>query len=170
MIIYLELLDTQEEKDLFESLYNHYKEYMYHIAYRILQNNHDAEDAVHQSFLSIIKHLDKLLDIKCRKTQSYLAIVVENKSLDIIRQREHYSTSNYDDNFVGITVEPICDSPLANAITKLPARYRNVILLKYDNGFSTKEISQMFNMQPEATQRLIHRAKARLKIILEEEE
>ena len=169
MIIYLELLDTQEEKDIFEALYNRYKDYMYHIAYQILQNDHDAEDAVHQSFLSIIKHLNKMSDIRCRKTRSYLVVVVENKSIDIIRDRMKYSLNDCEDKLFGVEIDLPGDSGLADALSMLPARYREVLLLKYDNGYSTKEIARMFNIHQESAQRLIHRAKEKLGEILNEE-
>ena len=35
-----------EEKRKFEQLFTSYQQTMYHIAYRILKNQHDAEDAV----------------------------------------------------------------------------------------------------------------------------
>ena len=47
MIIYLQMLETPEEKSKFEQLYLEYKGLMFHVAYEILHNEQDAEDAVH---------------------------------------------------------------------------------------------------------------------------
>lgn len=46
MLIYLSMIESEADKSLFEQLYIRYKGLMYHIAYRILQNREDAEDAI----------------------------------------------------------------------------------------------------------------------------
>ena len=53
LAIYLSMLETNEEKNQFEQLYIKYKQDMYAVAYGVLKNKEDAEDAVHQSFLKI---------------------------------------------------------------------------------------------------------------------
>ena len=40
MIIYLQMLETPEEKSKFEQLYLEYKGLMFHVAYDILHNEH----------------------------------------------------------------------------------------------------------------------------------
>lgn len=62
--VYLNLLDTQEDKEKFEQLYALYKDKMYKVAYQILHNRHDAEDAVHDSVIAIIDNLEKIKKIK----------------------------------------------------------------------------------------------------------
>lgn len=46
MLIYLQMLETPEEKSLFEQIYLEYCGLMFHVAYEILHNEQDAEDAV----------------------------------------------------------------------------------------------------------------------------
>lgn len=67
MLIYLSMIESEADKSLFEQLYIRYKGLMYHIAYRILQNREDAEDAVHQAFVSIAKNIKKLQRSTVRK-------------------------------------------------------------------------------------------------------
>ena len=50
MLIYLQMIDTPEERSKFEQIYLEYKGLMFHVAYDILHNEQDAEDAVHQGF------------------------------------------------------------------------------------------------------------------------
>ena len=54
MIIYLQMIESDEDKSKFEQLYIMYKGLMFHVAMKILKNEFDAEDAVHQAFLSLI--------------------------------------------------------------------------------------------------------------------
>lgn len=56
MIIYLQMIESDEDKSKFEQLYIMYKGLMFHVAMKILKNEFDAEDAVHQAFLSLIEN------------------------------------------------------------------------------------------------------------------
>lgn len=55
LVYYLQMLDTPEEKIRFEQIYLKYRGLMYHVANGILHDRQDAEDAVHNAFLRIIK-------------------------------------------------------------------------------------------------------------------
>lgn len=80
MIIYLQMIESDEDKSKFEQLYIMYKGLMFHVAMKILKNEFDAEDAVHQAFLSLIENLKKISDVKCPKTRAYIVIITERKS------------------------------------------------------------------------------------------
>ena len=54
-LVYLQLIDSPEEQSRFEELYTTYRKLMFHVAKGILGNDQDAEDAVHDAFLSIAK-------------------------------------------------------------------------------------------------------------------
>lgn len=58
------MLETPEEKSLFEQIYLEYRGLMFHVAYEILHNEQDAEDAVHQAFVKIAENIKKLM-IRC---------------------------------------------------------------------------------------------------------
>ena len=78
MLIYLSLIDSLEDKRKFERLYIAYKQTMYYVANRILKDSYAAEDAVHQAFLRIINHLEKIDESDCRKTKAFLVVVTEH--------------------------------------------------------------------------------------------
>lgn len=75
LAIYLSMLETNEEKNQFEQLYIKYKQDMYAVAYGILKNKEDAEDAVHQSFLKIADYNVPLVKTQMKK------IIVTAKTL-----------------------------------------------------------------------------------------
>ena len=56
-MLYLQMLPSPSEKDKFEQIYTLYRGLMIYIAQRILPGEADAEDAVHQAFVSIIENL-----------------------------------------------------------------------------------------------------------------
>ena len=91
MILYLQMIETDDDRVKFEKIYHLYRGLMFYVANRILQNEQDAEDAVHQAFLAIIIHLKKISEIDCPKTKSFVVIITENKAIDMIRERKHLS-------------------------------------------------------------------------------
>ena len=60
----------------------------YAVAYRILNNASDAEDAVHDAFIKIAENMKKISDPVCPKTQSYVVTIVENKAIDLYRRKQ----------------------------------------------------------------------------------
>ena len=57
MFIYLMMLDTEEEKSKFEKIYFKYRQLMFQVANGILKDECLSEDAVHESFIKIMKLL-----------------------------------------------------------------------------------------------------------------
>ena len=163
MLIYLQMIESEEDKSKFEAIYNKYRYLMFSVANRVLNNQYDAEDAVHQAFLSIIDNLNKVREVDCPETRSYVVIITENKAIDIIRSRKHLSGEELNDTLFGIDIPLPGDNGLADAMAKLPARYREVLLLRFDNGYSTREIAKMMDMTEGSMQKLIWRAKDALR-------
>ena len=60
MLIYLQMIETEAEQSKFELIYHEYFPLMFHIAYQILHHQQDAEDAVHQAFVSIAENITKI--------------------------------------------------------------------------------------------------------------
>ena len=73
---YLSVLNTEEEKNQFADLYLKYRDGMQKIAYSILHNNEDAEDAVHTAFLSIANNFEKISSLSSQKIKSYFVIMM----------------------------------------------------------------------------------------------
>jgi len=51
---------------------------------------------------------------------------------------------------------------LTRCILKLPARYREIILLRYEQGFDNGEIAKMMDISEPAVRKLLQRARDRL--------
>ena len=160
-MLYLEMIESPADKIKFEQLYLKYRDYMLHIAKKYLNNAQDAEDAVHNAFLSIAKNISKLGDIDSPETHGYIVITIERKAIDIIRDHNKHEIC---------FVESIpCENRLQWCILQLPPRYREVILLKYSHGYRIQEIAEILNISFAAASKLNQRAKAKLKELYEKE-
>lgn len=170
MLLFLALIDSDDEKELFGRVYNLYKGLMYLQAFQILRNAEDAEDAVQEAFFSLTKNISKISDPECPKTKSFMVIIVRRKALNILKKRHPDAEFIDEINCESETKdEHDLDSLLERCIYKLPDKYRNVLLLKYHFGYSLKEISEMMNISLSNAQKIDQRAKAKLKEIARDE-
>ena len=87
MLVYLAMIDSPQDKDKFQKLYDLYEGLLYHIAWNILHNRQDVEDAVQQTFLKILTHLEKIVQVDCPQTRSYVSIVCRYACLDLVNKR-----------------------------------------------------------------------------------
>ena len=168
MLVYLAVIDEPAQKTKFETVYHQYRGLMYYVAYRILNNASDAEDAVHDAFIKIAENMKKISDPVCPKTQSYVVTIVENKAIDLYRRKQRRGALPLEET-EELSVSPQEPMGLAECILKLPPSYRQVILLKYHQGLSCKEIAALLGMSLPAAQKLDQRAKEKLRQIAEKE-
>lgn len=168
-MIYMQMIDAPEERSKFEQLYLTYRGMMFHAANSILHSEQDAEDAVHQAFLKVAEHIEKI-DAPCPKTKGYLVTIAENKAIDLYRRRRRHPEFELGDELSGIPVVYEGDNALAACILKLPARYREMIVLRYVYGYSVKETASVFGVSVATASRLNQRAKTRLKELYEKED
>ena len=88
-MIYLLLIDTEEEKRKFALVYEKYRHYMFHIALKILNDlGINLLNAVHEAFIKLTKNMDKIGDVETLKTERYLYTIVKNTAIDIYRQKK----------------------------------------------------------------------------------
>ena len=90
MIIYLEMINAPEERHKFEVLYRAYRRMMFYIANRILNNEQDAEDAVHSAFVYIAENIQKIDEPMCPKTRGYIVTIVEGRAIDMYRRKQRH--------------------------------------------------------------------------------
>ena len=174
MFLYLSLIETEEDKIKFEAIFNNYKKIMYYVANSILKDEHYSHDAVQNSFLKIIKHIDKIEDVKCNKTKGFIVTIVRNSSIDIYRklQMEKNKVQKLENEILSFEQEVYDTDILPNkvevAILKLPELYKQVFFLKYSHGVHDDKIADMLDISPSTVRTRIKRGKEKLKIILEQ--
>lgn len=169
MLIYLTVIEAPADKLKFEQLYKKYRYLMYHVAYKILGNHEDAEDAVQKAFLSIIQHFDKIHLVESPQTRSFVVIITERKAIDLLRYRNRHGTEAFDEQKCGLVFPAPAENLLAEALAKLPVSYREALLLRYDNGFTVKQIAAILNISESGVRKLLGRAKKVLQNMLEKE-
>lgn len=173
--LYLVLLDTIEEKGKFEQLYLLYRQDMFKTAYSILKNDFEAEDAVHEAFIIVIKNLEKISEIKCPQTHAYLIIIVKNLALKIYNERKkrQYDESDYSEILDTIDVEEeimfkLEQKELESILISLPENYYNILFLEQYMGLSLKDISESLGITYENAKKRLQRAKSKIMQLVKE--
>lgn len=175
-LIVMSMADSPEDKRKIEKLYQKYHKLMYVLAYNILKHHEDAEDAVIESWEKIIRHLDKINEIECQETKSFLVIVVERTAIDYYRKNKRRSN-------VQITIDEYEDSPffatkdkalenleLYQGLQHIPKKYSEALILHYVNGFTGKEIANLLGIKEDAVMARLSRGRKRLKRELSDNE
>ncbi len=166
MLIYALTLVKSADRPKLERLYLEYRSVMFCAANEILHNEHEAEDAVQQAFMKIAENLDKVPDELSNKTKAFVVTIAENTAIDRYRKLKRHGDCELCEEACGI--EANSADELVNCILKLPARYRQFILLKYYHGYSTREIAKLLGMSSAAASKTAQRAKQRLEQLCRE--
>lgn len=154
------LMPSTEDK--LAQIYSLYHEPMLRLALRILENTPDAEDAVHDAFESIARNLDRLVEATSPKTRGYIMVVTERKAIDLLRAQRRKETAELDEDAVSLDFPDMGEHNLAWCMTKLPPRYREILLLRFVYGYSMRETAALMDIPFTTVGKLSQRAKERL--------
>ncbi len=171
MLVYLNLIDTEEEKSKFEQIYYNYRHTMFYVAKGILKDDYLSEDAVHNALINIAKNMDKINDIKSNRTKGYVTVIVRNISFNMIKQQnkivdiEEFEENMTDDlSLEDEVLSKLSVDYIVAEIINLPAIYKDVLYLSYVEDLNTQEISSLINISNEAVKKRLQRGR---KILLE---
>ena len=89
LALFLAALESDEDRRRFSALYERYHGKMERIAIGILRDQRDAEDAVQNAFLQIIRHFEKISEISCEELPFWIISIVKNEALMLLRKRRN---------------------------------------------------------------------------------
>ena len=176
--------DKETDADKIAKLYDKYSKLMRVEAYKIIKDYALAEDAVHQSFIKVMKNLNKIEHGNEAKTRNFLVIICRNTAIDIYNNRLYLNKSpdvidydeTEDDNVIDykepakVLIDKENIEKLAEIIGKLPPIYRDVILLEKLHNYTKEEIAELLGISYEAVRKRSLRARKMLVEALEKED
>lgn len=164
---YLTMVDGEEEKSLVESLYKEHRQLMYKTAFKYLHNNEEAEDAVHEAFLRVIKNISKFRTYSCNENVSYLVIIVRGIALNML-EKKNKITELPEDLPSSINVEEAADFSITyeqvkENIKKLSPALKNIATLLWVNRLSETEVAELLDIDLNSVRVSATRARAILR-------
>ncbi|MBD8069806.1 RNA polymerase sigma factor SigW [Bacillus sp. PS06] len=169
------------DQNAFAEIVELYKDKVYQISYRMVGNRHEAEDIAQEAFLRAYININSY-DIN-KKFSTWLYRIATNLSIDRLRKKKPdfyldaevagaegltmYSQVAAEGMLPEDKVESLeLQETIQEAILKLPAKYRSVIVLKYIEELSLKEISEILDLPVGTVKTRIHRGREALRLQL----
>lgn len=161
--IYLAVIETPEDEEKFERLYETYRKLLFFVANKILKDDYLAEDAVHNTFLKVLENLEKINEVDCHKTCSLLVIITRNNCINMYNRQKNHPMLPLDESMCTERNKLLTHDENAEevmkAVLKLPELYRGPLTLKYVQRFSNKEIADMLDISEANVRKRLERAK-----------
>lgn len=165
-------------QDAFAELMDLYKDKVFHIAYRMLGNSHEAQDVSQEAFLRAYTNIESYDEN--RKFSTWIFRIATNLAIDRIRKKKpdfHLEdkvggTENLDYYSQFASSEELPEDQIVKLemqqwiqeeIMHLPPKYRAAIILKYLEDMSLKEISEILNLPVATVKTRIHRGRETLR-------
>lgn len=147
-------------------------------AYRILGNAQDAEDALQEVFLKVLSRWNGRLKANAvRDWGAYLRAAASRSAVDALRRRRSWKEkpgekmdtleAPPEQNPRSLAAQREKARLLRRALGALPKREARLFALRYFEDFSYEQIAEQTGMSVSLVGVLLHRARARLREMLE---
>lgn len=160
----------------FERLFQMYRDRVYGVAYKMVNNQEDALDLTQEIFLKVYQKIDKF-NFKS-SFSTWLYRLAMNVCIDELRKRKPDTEYSIDDSLRQMSSDS--DTPeeeaisnereeiLWKAINSLKEKERMIIILRDMEGLSYNEIAETLKCSLGRVKSRIHEARNKLKSVLQE--
>ena len=152
-------------KEAFNQLIIHYQNDLYRIAKSRLYNEDDVCDAIQETILTAYQSIDKL--VKTSSFKAWLIKILIN-NCNKFYQTNKISTSLFTENDLSLSYGLESNLEFLNLMNSLSIDERTIFILYYQDGYSTKEISKILDINHNTVRSKMLRAKSKLENILKE--
>lgn len=179
LLVYMALIDDQQYFDKFEELYLQYRQKMFFVAYTVLDDAFEAEDAVHEAFLAVARNMSRLDKMDHPAVVAYLLKASRSRAINMLNKKKRQDVIFLSDT----EEEELSDREfwqrleahenyeiLVQAILDLHPIYRDVLSMYFLNESTMREIAQALGRkEPTIKQQIIRGKRLLLRNIQREE-
>ena len=156
------------ETEAFGRLYESYYATMVWLAYAILLDRNLAEDAAQQAF---VKACEKLGDLKnVNRFGPWLRRICRNEAYQLMRNRQRTQVTLTPQYEPTVTEDPVDASDdehaVKAAVDRLPAMYREIVVLHYYQHLDYRQISQVLGIADPTVRGRLFRARRKIEKML----
>lgn len=182
MLFYLSLLETEEQKKSFIEIYGRNRGGMYRVAYGILGQKEEAENAVHDTFVKLADKFARYERLSEKEMDGLCITIARNVAINLWhRQKRSFPVKDYEMKAlyqegkageVNFPEEMAIKKEEAELIRRLfgelSAADHDILVLRYFCGLSVKEVAKVLGISRNAAQVRLQRAKERLREAFDE--
>jgi len=171
------------QSDLFEALFDRYKDYVYRVAFGLTRHVQESEEVVQETFLDVLKALPRYDVGGKARFETWLYRVTVNRC-KMRWRRKRLPTADWDE--VGEQIAQVPDTSeegnpervaqeteqrrsLWQAVGALKEIYRQVIVLRYGQGLSYDEIAQHMGISIGTVKSRLNAAHKKLQALVDDD-
>lgn len=163
------------QEDALAELIRRYQGRLYQLAFRLLKDPSEAEDALQEIFLKVYEHAGRFEPVST--VSAWLHRITANHCLNRLRARRPADPLDNggaamlpaaEANPLEALEEKELSKKLERLLTEMPERQSQALMLKQFGGLSYQEIGELMGLSPDAVDGLIKRARQFLKKALRE--
>ena len=172
MLIFISMIENDEERHFAEIIFDEYEEIMYRAAYKVLKHEQEAEDVVSEVWIKIISDIKYFIKKDCHELAPLFVTIVKNAAIDKYRKKKNIllvpisedESEDYSDTVGDFVVNKDLYERLLAALDYLDDKYMSVLKLKLLHEYSNAKIAELLNITEETVRKRYSRGK---KIIIE---
>ena len=155
--------------DVFKQIFLPYHKKMYRIAYRMVENQADADDIVQETYIKLWQNRDRTDDLE--NTESFAIAVLKNTCLDFLKKAKpemvDLSALNYETDSLETQIDDRDTlQQVETVIKQLPEQQQRVIRLKHYDDLSDREIEKITGLKTGNIKMIVSRTRKTIKEML----
>ena len=153
------------DRDAFEMIIRTHSRQMFAIAYGILQNREEAEDAVQDALVKAWKSRWRVRDPE--KFPAWLCMIARHRARDVFRKRRTVPLAADSEGLAAASPVPpdttAIDRQLHSALAALPELHRSALTLRYFEEMDYQSIEKLLGLSNGALRGILGRALASMR-------
>jgi RNA polymerase sigma-70 factor (ECF subfamily) len=154
------------DREAFEMIIRSHSRTLFSVAYGILQNREEAEDAVQDALVKAWKSRWRVRDPE--KFPAWLIMIARHRARDVFRKRRTVPLPNETTGFIPIetsrsTSDELLEQKMHSALAALPEIHRSALILRYFEEMDYATIENTLGLTNGALRGILGRALASMR-------
>lgn len=168
------------DKEAFQELISKYHPFVYKFLYKLTGDEEIAEDLNQETFLKVIKSIDKFDVHGKAKFSTYIITVAKHCYIDYLRRQNKFKNyipidedMNIEDtqlNVEGTVIDNMYSEKIMEKMSSLSEEQQMVIKMKYIEGLTLNEIGEKLKLEPKTIKSRIHNGIVKLREMFERDD
>lgn len=167
LTFYLSMMDSEEDRHKFQIIYDNYTNLIYFVARKLTKDENMVEDIVQETYLKIIRNIEKLRYDNDKEFASLIGIMTRNCAYSYFKENNDnsFQDENFDSGYYQDTIDhemvivnSITAQEIMTEIDRMDPGYGLPLRLNL-KGYSSSEIGELLDISPENARIRVHRAK-----------
>lgn len=181
ILLAIEAIEDEQEREFIGELFDRYSKRVKALAWEILKNEEDAEDAMGTTFYKVIKYKNKFIGINENMIKGRLKLITQCTCYDMLDKKNGLSVTSIsnavaDDEGTVNDLEIPDDFDILEDIVRresievvmkgldsLKTPAREIVILRYFDELSNVEIADLLSMNASTVGTILQRSLAKLK-------